>query len=110
MSFNFMAAVTIHGDFGAQENKMSLLLHFSPYICHEVVGPDDIILVFLMLSFKPAFSLSSSTLIKRIFSTFSLSAIIAVTSAYLRLLIFLLEILISAGDSSSLAFHMMYSA
>ena len=26
---------------------------FSPSICHEVMGPDAMILVFLMLSFKP---------------------------------------------------------
>ena len=31
----------------------------SPSICHEVMGPDAMILVFEMLSFKPAFSLSS---------------------------------------------------
>ena len=30
----------------------------SPSICHEVMGPDAIILVFWMLTFKPAFSLS----------------------------------------------------
>ena len=29
----------------------------SPSICHEVMGPNDMILVFWMLSFKPAFSL-----------------------------------------------------
>ena len=29
---------------------------FPPYICHEVMGPDAMILVFLMLNFKPAFS------------------------------------------------------
>ena len=40
----------------------------------------------------------------------SLSAIIVVSSAYLILLVFLLAILIPACDSSSLAFHMMYSA
>ena len=28
----------------------------SPSVCHEVMGPDAMILVFLMLSFKPAFS------------------------------------------------------
>ena len=33
----------------------------SPSICHEVMGPDDTILVFWMLSFKPTFSLSSFT-------------------------------------------------
>ena len=40
---------------------------FSPSICHEVVGPDAMTLVFWMLSFKPAFSLSSFTLIKKLF-------------------------------------------
>ena len=39
-----------------------------PSICHEVMGPDGIILVFWMLSFKPTFSLSSFTFIKRLFS------------------------------------------
>ena len=68
------------------------------------------ILVFLMLSFKPAFSLSSFTFIKRLLSSFSLSSVRVVSSAYLRLLIFLLAILIPACASSSLAFHMMYSA
>ena len=37
-------------------------------ICHEVMGPDAIILIFWMLSFKPAFSLSSFTSIKRLFA------------------------------------------
>ena len=45
------------------------------------------ILVFIILSFKPGFSLSSSTLIKRLFSSSLLSAIRVVSSAYLRLLI-----------------------
>ena len=40
----------------------------------------------------------------------SLSSIGVVSSAYLRLLIFLLVILIPACASSSTAFHMMYSA
>ena len=39
----------------------------SPSICHEVMGLDAMIFVFRMLSFKPAFSLSSFTLIKRLF-------------------------------------------
>ena len=63
-----------------------------------------------MLNFKPAFSLSSYTFIKRFFSSSLLSAIRIVSSAYLRLLIFLLEILIPVCDSSSLVYHMMYSA
>ena len=44
-------------------------------ISHEVMGPDAMILVFWMLSFKPSFSLSSFTFIKSLFSSSSLSAI-----------------------------------
>ena len=84
-------------------------LTVSPSICHEVMGSDAMILVFWMLSLKPTSSLSF-TFIKRLFSSSSLSAIRKVSSAYLRLLIFLPEILIPACLSSSLAFHMMYSA
>ena len=66
----------------------------SPSTCHEVMGLDAMILVFWMLSFKPVFSLSSFALIKRLFSFSSLSAIRVVSSPYLRLRIFLPEILI----------------
>ena len=52
-------------------------------------GTNTMILVFWMLSFKPTFSLSSFTFIKRLFSSSSLSAVRVVSSAYLRLLIFL---------------------
>ena len=38
----------------------------SPSIYHEVMGLDAMILVFWMLSFKPTFSLSSFTFIKRL--------------------------------------------
>ena len=38
----------------------------SPSICHEVMGPYAMIFVFWMLSFKPTFSLSSFTFIKRL--------------------------------------------
>ena len=62
-----------------------------------------------MLSFKPTFSLFSFTFIKRFFSS-SLSAIRVVSSAYLRLLIFLPAILIPAYASSSLLFNIRYSA
>ena len=66
------------------------------------MGPDGMILVFWMLSFKPAFSLSPFTFIKRFFCFSSLPAIEVVSFAYLRLLIFLLAILIPACDSFSL--------
>ena len=57
----------------------------STSICHEVMGQDAMILVFWMWSFKPTFSLSSFTFIKRLFSSSSLSAIRVVSSAYLSL-------------------------
>ena len=74
------------------------------------MGPDAMTFIFWMLSFMPTFSLSSFTFIKRLFSSSSLSAIRLVLSAYLRLLIFLLAILIPACASSSPAFLIMYSA
>jgi len=55
----------------------------STSICHEVMGPEAMILVFWMLSFKTVFSLSSFTFIKRLFNSSSLSAIRKVSSAYL---------------------------
>ena len=76
-SFDFMAAVTVHSDFGAKENNICLCFDLFP------------------------FYLASSSL---------LSVIRVMLSAYLRLLIFLLAILIPVCYSSSLAFLMMYSA
>ena len=86
---------------------------FSPSICHAVMGPDAMILVgffFLIFSLKLALSLSCVTLIKKFFSSFSLSAVRVVSSTYLRLLMFLPSVLIPAYNSSSLAFLMMCSA
>ena len=102
-----MAAITICSDFGAQKNKVwncfPIYLPLSDGTrCHD--------LIFWMLSFKPTFSLSSFTFIKRLFSSSSLSAIRLVSSAYLRLLIFLPAILIPACASSSPVFLMMFSA
>ena len=44
MSFNFMAAVTVHSDLGAQENKVYHCFHFLPIymqgsdgtVCHDL--------------------------------------------------------------------------
>ena len=102
--------VTVCSDFGAQENKICHFFPFSPSVCHEVLGPDAMIFVFWMLSFRPTFSLSSYTFIKRLFNSSLLSAIRVVSSAYLRILIFLQAVLIPACASSSPAFRMMFSA
>ena len=105
-----MAAVTICSDFGAQKIKFVTVSIVSPSMCHEVMGLDAMILVFWMLSFKPTFSLSFFTFIKKLFSSSSHFAIRVVSSAHLRLLIFLPLILIPACASSSPAIYMMYSA
>ena len=69
---------------------------FSPSNYHEVMELDAMILVFLIFSFKPALSLSSFTLIQRLFISSLFSAIRVVSSIYLRLLMFLLPLLIPA--------------
>ena len=63
---------------------------------------DAMILVFWILSFKQTFSLSSFTFFKRLFSSYSLSAIRVLSSAYLRLLIFLIQ------SCFQLAFHLAW--
>jgi len=100
---NFMAAVTMCNDFGAQKFNSAIVSTVSPSICYDVMGLDTMVLVFWMLNFKPNFSLSSFTFIKRLFSSL-LSIIRVLSSAYLKLLIFLPTIFIPA------AFLMMYSA
>jgi len=112
-SFNLMTAVTICSDFGPRKIKSVSIV--SPSICHEVMALDAMIFVFWMLSFRPAYSPSSFTFIKRVFSSSSLSVIRVVSEvidifAYLRLLIFLPAILIPGCASSSPAFFVIYSA
>ena len=82
----------------------------SPSISNEVMVLDTMFFVFWLLRFKPTFPFSSFTFIKRLFSFSSLSAKRVVSSAYLRLLIFLPAILIPACASSSPVFLMIYSA
>ena len=81
----------------------------SELLGQQVMGPDATILVFWMLSFKSAFSLSSCTFVKQLFKFSSLSDLRVVSAAYLRLLIFFPAILIPVCASSSLAFRVMYS-
>ena len=67
MSFNVVAAVTIYSDFGVQENKICHCFHFGTG-CHDLSFLD-------VESFKPAFSLSFFTFVKRLFISCLLSAI-----------------------------------
>ena len=99
-----MSAVTICSDFGAQKNKVWHCLHFFPiyFLWSDGTGCHDL----SFLSIKQTFSLSYFTFIKKELFSSSLSAIRLVSSAYLRLLIFLPAILIPACASSSPAFVM----
>ena len=58
-----------------QKIKSDTVSTVSPSISHDSMGRDAMILVFWMLSFKPTFSLSAFTFIKRLFISSSLSAI-----------------------------------
>ena len=110
LSFYFMAAVTIQSDFRAQEEELCYCFHLFLFCLPWSDGTGCHDLSFLILSFKLSFSLASFTLIKRLFSSSSLSAFRVVSSTYLRLLVFLPAVLIPACNSSSLAFHMICSA
>ena len=78
-----MATATICSDFRAQEKKICQCFHFSSIYLpwSDGIGCHDF--SFWMLSFKPAFSFSSFTLIKRLFSSSPLSATRVVSSALL---------------------------
>ena len=95
-----------------KKSKFITTFTFSHSICHEVMGPDAMILIlgfffFLIFGLKPALSLFPFTLIKRLFSSSSLSTNRVVSSTYLRCWCFSLMIL--ACNSSNLAFLMMCS-
>ena len=100
------------------QSASALILEAPKIVCHYLhcfpvylawsdgTGCRD--LSFWMLSFKPTFLLSSFASIQRLFGSSLLSAIRVVSSAHLRLLIFLPAILIPACVSSSPAFLMMF--
>jgi len=103
-----MAAVTICNDFEAQENKVCHCFHCFPIylpsngtLCHDLKFSECWVLSQLFHFFST---------FKRLFSSSLLSAIKVVSSVYLTLLIFFLEILILAYESYSPAFCVMYSA
>ena len=50
-----------------EKRKAVIISTFPSSLCHEMMEPDAMILVFGLLNFKPAFSLSYFTLIKRLF-------------------------------------------
>ena len=48
MSFNFMAVVTIHSDFGAKENETDTVSAFPPFVCYEVIDLEAMIFFFFL--------------------------------------------------------------
>ena len=90
------------------KRKSLISIHFPLYLpwsygtgCHDFS--------FCSVEFQVSFFIFVFHLHQELFNS-SLSDIRVISSAYLRLLIFLLTILIPAYDLSSPAFHMMYSA
>ena len=90
--------------------KSITLSTFPPSICHEVMTPDAMFLVFWLLNFKLAFTLLPSSRGSLVPLCFLPLGWYLIVTAWLRLLVFLPTILISAGDSSSPAFCMTCSA
>ena len=90
----------------------SVTVSIGSHFCHEVMEPDDMIFIFECWVLSQLFhsALSLSPRVMRLFSSSLLSAIRVMPSAYLTLLIVVLEILIPACASSSPAFCMIYSA
>ena len=50
-----MTAVTIRSDFGPQENNICQFPLFSPFICHDVMALDGMILVVFNVEFQASF-------------------------------------------------------
>ena len=68
-----MATVTIHSDFGAQEKKICHCLHFFLFYLPGSDGTRWHDLSFFNVEFQASFSLSSFTLITKLFSSWWLS-------------------------------------
>ena len=86
-----------------KKTKSVTVSTFFSCIYHKVMGPVAFFFFFffLMLSFELSFSFSFFTFIRRLLISSLLSAIRVVSSAYLRLLIFLPAISIQLGIHSS---------
>ena len=99
---------SVCSDFGAPQNKICHCFPFFPIYLpwSDVMRCHD----FSFLNFEFQVFHSSCNFIKMLFNSSLLSAIRVVSSAYLRLLIFLMAILIPACASSRPALCMIYSA
>ena len=76
LSSDFAATVTIHSDFRAQEEEICHYFHIFPfYFLWSNRARFHDFSLFLIFSFKLVLSLSTFNLIKRLFSSSSLSAI-----------------------------------
>ena len=109
-SYNFMAAVSICNDFGVQDKKICQCFPPFPFylswsdvsVCHD--------LSFLNIEFQVSFFTLLFHCHQKVLQFFLTFCHYRGIICILRLLIFLLAILIPAYDSSSPAFHIMYSA
>ena len=105
-----MAAATICSDFGGPNNKVCHCFHCFPIYLPWSDGTRCHDLSFLNVELKTNFFTLFFHFPQETLRSSLLSAIRVVSSVYLRLLIFLPEILIPVCASSSPEFHMIYSA
>ena len=99
VSFNFMAAVTICSDFGAPQNKGCHCFHCCPIYLSWSDGTRCHDLSFLNVEFQANFFSLLFHFHQELFSSSSLSAIRVVSSAFLRLFMFLPAVLIAVEHS-----------
>ena len=105
-----MAAATICSGFGDPQNKVCHCFHCFPVYRPWSDGTECYDLCFFNVEFQASFFTLFHLHQGALQFRFAFCHEGGVSSAYLRLLIFLLAILIPACASSSPAFHMIYSA
>ena len=109
VSFNFMAPVTVHSDFGTWENKICHCFHVFPFYLPQSDGTRCYGLFFKCWASSQLFH---SPLSPSSRDSFIPLWFLSLEWHHLHIwdwLIILPEILIPDSDTSSLAFHMMYS-
>ena len=105
-----MAAINIHSDVRAQKEEICHCFHFPPFYLPWSDGTGCYNLIFFNIEFYASYFTLLFHPHQEALSSSSCCAFRVLSSAHMRLVIFLLEFLIPAWVSSSLAFCMMCSA
>ena len=106
---DFRYTVAIHNDFIAEDEEICHCFHLFPLYFPWSDGTRCHDLSFLILSFKPAFSLSSFTLIMRLFSSSSLSIWIFISRFSINVINLPMELSISCFKAMYLKCNLLRS-